>query len=330
MAEAAFEVAARVLDVVQAWLAEPSLESSRLLVVTRGAVAAGQGAASADVTDLAASTVWGLIRTAQSEHPDRFVLLDCDPAVEPAAINWQPLLSRAATTTEPQLAHRNGAMLVPRVVRAANGGQIPAVGGFGAGDQWRVDVLGGGTLDDVGKTDNPRATRALEPGEVRIQVRASGLNFMDVAASLGLAVFEDGIGAEGAGVVVETGPGVTRFAPGDRVLGGFPSTFAPLTVADERMLVGVPESWTFEQAASTPAVFLTAYYGLRDLAGLKAGERVLIHAGAGGVGMAAVQLARHWGAEVFATASPAKWDTLRAMGLDDHHIANSRTLDFAP
>ncbi|WP_282704288.1 SDR family NAD(P)-dependent oxidoreductase, partial [Streptomyces sp. CC219B] len=72
----------------------------------------------------------------------------------------------------------------------------------------------------------------------------------------------------------------------------------------------------------------TAYYGLRDLAGLKAGERVLIHAAAGGVGMAAVQLARLWGADVYATASPAKWPTLRAMGLDDDHIANSRTLDF--
>ncbi|WP_212765016.1 type I polyketide synthase, partial [Streptomyces sp. I05A-00742] len=115
-AGAAFEVAARVLGVVQAWLAEPSLESSRLVVVTRGAVAAGQGAGSADVTDLAASTVWGLIRTAQSEHPDRFVLLDCDPATEPAAINWQPLLSRAATTTEPQLAHRESSFLAPRLV----------------------------------------------------------------------------------------------------------------------------------------------------------------------------------------------------------------------
>ncbi|MBV8788287.1 MAG: SDR family NAD(P)-dependent oxidoreductase, partial [Mycobacterium sp.] len=75
-------------------------------------------------------------------------------------------------------------------------------------------------------------------------------------------------------------------------------------------------------------VFLTAYYGLSVLAGLRAGERVLVHAAAGGVGMAAVQLARHWGAEVFATASRGKWDTLRAMGFDDAHIADSRALDF--
>ena len=70
-----------------------------------------------------------------------------------------------------------------------------------------------------------------------------------------------------------------------------------------------------------PVVFLTAFYGLSVLAGLRAGQRVLVHAAAGGVGMAAVQLARHWGAEVFATASRGKWETLRAMGFDDEHIA---------
>jgi NAD(P)-dependent dehydrogenase (short-subunit alcohol dehydrogenase family)/acyl carrier protein len=90
----------------------------------------------------------------------------------------------------------------------------------------------------------------------------------------------------------------------------------------------VPDGWSFAQAASVPIVFLTAYYGLVDLAGLKQGERVLVHAAAGGVGMAAVQLARHLGAEVFATASPGKWEALRRLGLDEAHIASSRTLEF--
>ncbi|TPQ17732.1 zinc-binding dehydrogenase, partial [Streptomyces sporangiiformans] len=89
-----------------------------------------------------------------------------------------------------------------------------------------------------------------------------------------------------------------------------------------------PDDWSFERAATTPIVFLTALFGLRDLAGLRAGERVLVHAGAGGVGMAAIQLARYLGAEVFATASEGKWDTLRSLGLDDDHIASSRSLDF--
>ncbi|MFE7563351.1 SDR family NAD(P)-dependent oxidoreductase, partial [Kitasatospora sp. NPDC057500] len=325
-AESAHRIAAGLLAAVQAWIAEPRLESTPLIVLTRGAVAAGQGPR-ADVTDLAASTAWGLVRSAQSEHPDRFLLLDADPDTDTE--DWAALITRALGTGEPQLAQRSATLLALRVGRGSGAGQIPAVSGFGAGSDWRIDALGGGTFDEVGRAANPRATRPLEPGEVRLQVRAAGMNFYDVAVALGMVTVTDGLGAEGAGVVVETGPGVTRFAVGDRVLGTFPSAFAPLTVADERMVAPVPEGWSFEQAASIPAVFLTAYYALHDLADLQPGERVLIHAATGGVGMAAVQLARHLGAEVYATASPAKWDTLRAMGLDDDHIANSRTLDFA-
>ena len=90
----------------------------------------------------------------------------------------------------------------------------------------------------------------------------------------------------------------------------------------------MPEGWSFAQAASVPVVFLTAYYALVDLAGLRAGERVLVHAAAGGVGMAAVQLARHLGAGVFGTASPGKWAAFRALGVDGAHMASSRTLEF--
>ncbi len=90
----------------------------------------------------------------------------------------------------------------------------------------------------------------------------------------------------------------------------------------------IPAGWSFTEAASVPIVFLTAYYGLVDVADLQPGEAVVIHAAAGGVGMAAVQLARHLGAEVFGTASPGKWGTLESMGLDEAHIASSRMLEF--
>ena len=99
-------------------------------------------------------------------------------------------------------------------------------------------------------------------------------------------------------------------------------------VVDARLVTAVPPGWSLAQAARVPVVFLTALYGLSVLAGLKSGERVLVHAATGGVGMAAVQLARYWGAEVFATASRGKWDTLRAMGFDDDHIGDTRTLEF--
>ncbi|MEO3756650.1 MDR/SDR family oxidoreductase, partial [Streptomyces sp. B6B3] len=88
------------------------------------------------------------------------------------------------------------------------------------------------------------------------------------------------------------------------------------------------EGWTFAQAATMPVVYLTAYYGLIDLAALRPGQSILIHAAAGGVGTAAVQLAHHLGAEVYATASPGKWHALRQAGLPEDHIASSRTLDF--
>ncbi|TPQ23053.1 MDR/SDR family oxidoreductase, partial [Streptomyces sporangiiformans] len=102
----------------------------------------------------------------------------------------------------------------------------------------------------------------------------------------------------------------------------------PYAVTGRSFLARIPEGWSYEQAASLPVVFLTAYYGLKDLGGLREGESVLVHSGAGGVGMAAIQLARYFGAEVFATASPGKWDALRSLGLDDGHIASSRDLEF--
>jgi polyketide synthase 7 len=135
------------------------------------------------------------------------------------------------------------------------------------------------------------------------------------------------LGVEGAGVVVEVGPEVQGLAVGDAVLGLF-GRVGSEAVVDARLVTAVPAGWSFVQATSVPVVFLTALYGLSVLGGLKAGEKVLVHAATGGVGMAAVRLARHWGAEVFATASRGKWDTLRAMGFDDEHIGDSRTLDF--
>ncbi|OSP39030.1 beta-ketoacyl synthase, partial [Streptomyces sp. 13-12-16] len=155
------------------------------------------------------------------------------------------------------------------------------------------------------------------------------LNFRDVLNTLGMypgpAVL---LGAEAAGVVTATGPGVTGLAPGDRVMGLVTGGFGTHAVADARMVAPVPDGWTFTQAASVPVAFLTAYYGLRDLAGLTAGESVLVHAAAGGVGMAAAQLARHWGAEVYGTAGDHKRRLLRAEGWADDHLASSRTLDF--
>jgi NADPH:quinone reductase-like Zn-dependent oxidoreductase/acyl carrier protein len=161
-------------------------------------------------------------------------------------------------------------------------------------------------------------------------VRAAGLNFRDVLIALDLYPGQAVMGSEGAGVVLETGPGVTGLVPGDRVTGMLGAGFGPVAVTDARLLAPIPGHWSFARAASVPITFLTAWYALTDLARARPGQRLLVHAAAGGVGMAAVRIARHLGLEVFGTASPGKWDVLAAMGLAEDHIASSRTAEFEP
>ena len=315
--ETARGVVAGVLGVVQGWLSDERFASSRLVVVTRGAVAATAGD---DVGGLGQSGVWGLVRSAQAESPGRLVLVDVDGN----EASWG-VLAGALGLDEPQLALRDGRVLVPRLVRMGPSGALAPPLGEPA---WRLHAAQPGTIEGLELVGCPEAAEPLGAGEVRVAVRAAGLNFRDVLIALDVYPGEATIGSEGAGVVLEVAPDVEGLAVGDRVMGLLPGAFGPIAVADRRVLERIPESWSFAQAASAPMVFLTAYYGLVDLAGLGRGERVLIHAGTGGVGMAAVQLAQHLGAEVFATASPGKWEVLRSLGLDEAHIASSRTLEF--
>ncbi|RKN08365.1 type I polyketide synthase [Streptomyces radicis] len=308
----------RALGEIRAWLGDERFADARLAVLTRGAVSGA---------DPEAAALWGLLRSAQSEHPDRFVLLDVDVDADLDNDPDAPLraIDLGVTRDEPQLALINGELRVPRLASAASGDALAPPRGEGP---WRLDTEAPGTLGGLALLPHPEAAEPLAEGEVRVEVRAAGLNFRDVLLALGLYPDPARMGAEGAGVVVETGPGVAGLAPGDRVMGLLPAGIGPLAVADQRLLTRVPEALTWEQAAALPVAHLTAWYGLVDLGGLRAGDRVLVHAAAGGVGMAAVRLARHLGAEVFATASEGKWDTLRAMGLDDEHIASSRTGEF--
>ncbi|WP_432280756.1 type I polyketide synthase [Streptomyces luomodiensis] len=319
-----YDATSRALALLQTWLADPNFAASRLALVTRGGVTVDERRS---VADLGAAAVWGLVRSAQSESPDRFLLVDVDVDEADAPDAFWPALPAALATGEPQLALRAGKAWAPRLVRASSDGTLTLPVRTEAEGAWRLDTISKGTLDNVAFVDSTAAERPLEPGQVRLEIRAAGLNFRDVLLTLGM-VDQDGLGGEAAGYVLEVGPGVTGFAPGDRVFGMFPASIGSVAVADQRMLARIPAGWSFAEAASVPVVFLTAYYGLVDLAGLGSGESVLVHAAAGGVGMAAVQLARHVGAEVWATASPAKWDALRELGLDDDHIASSRSLEF--
>ncbi|MDG9715513.1 type I polyketide synthase [Streptomyces sp. DH24] len=310
---------AGVLARVKEWQADERFSGRRLVVLTSGAVrvdAAGDGA-----PDVAAAGVWGLVRAAISEHPGRFALVDTDD--DPASLST--LARLLPDDGDPQLAVRGGRVWLPRLVRMA--GEEVLVPPAGAGDAWRLDIVAQGRLDGIAFV--PEQPRPLAPGQVRVAIRAAGVNFRDVLNVLGMYPGDAGrMGLEGAGVVVEAGPGVDRWVVGDRVMGMLDGAFGPTAVADARELAPIPKGWTYEQAASVPIVFLTAYYALVDLAGLRAGESVLIHAAAGGVGMAAVQLAQHLGAEVHATASEAKWAAVRALGVPAERIASSRTTGF--
>ncbi|MFF0849229.1 SDR family NAD(P)-dependent oxidoreductase [Streptomyces olivaceus] len=302
---------------VRQWLADDRFESSRLVVVTERAVAVRAGE---HVPGLAASAAWGFLRVAQLERPDHFHLVDLD-----GRDSSLRRLRKALASGEPQLALRDGEAHTARLVHADTDGLLAPPEGAGA---WRLATTEPGTVENL-VLEPCAAERPLEGGEVRVAVRAAGANFRDVLLALGLYPGEAFIGSEAAGVVTEAGPDVTGLAPGDAVMGLFPEgAVGPVAVADRRALTRVPRGWTFVQAATAPVAFLTAYYALRDLGGLRSGQRLLVHAATGGVGMAAVQLARHWGAEVYATASTPKWDTLRATGFDDAHIADSRTLTF--
>ncbi|MFF1418090.1 SDR family NAD(P)-dependent oxidoreductase, partial [Streptomyces sp. NPDC058280] len=315
-AESAHTLTADVLASLQAWLAEDRFAGSRLVFVTRGAVAAGDE----DVSDVAAASVWGLVRSAQTENPGCFGLVDLGFADDTVA-----RLVTSLGADEPQVVIRDGGIQAGRLARLDSGtGLVPP-----AGVPWRLDSKTKGSLDGLTLAPFPEVLEPLTGSDVRIDVRAAGVNFRDVLKALDMYPGDAGrMGREVSGVVTGTGPDATGLRPGDRVTGLVSGGFGSQVVGDARLLTRMPEGWSWETAASMPLVFLTAYYALVDLGGLQRGEKVLIHAGAGGVGMAAIQVANHLGAEVFATASEGKHDVLRSLGVADDHIASSRTTDF--
>ncbi|WP_147144386.1 type I polyketide synthase, partial [Nocardia ninae] len=307
----------RVTEAVQQWLTHES--SKRLVVVTCRATAVGPRD---DVVDLAHAPVWGLLRSAQNENPNRLVLIDID--------DWTQVgdaVSAATRSAAPQIALRRGQILAPRLIA---GGPTPITGSDRVLESsWRLQIGDRQTLDGENfLAVAAEAEASLAPGEVRIAVRATGVNFRDVVTTLGM-VSDQGalIGSEGAGVVIGVADDVRSFVVGDHVMGVIPAV-GSVAVTDHRLLVPVPDGWSFAEAAGVPVAFLTAYYALVHLADLQQGQKLLVHAAAGGVGMAAVQIAQHLGAEVFATASAGKWSAVRVLGLTDERIADSRSLEF--
>lgn len=267
----------------------------------------------------AAAALWGFGHTLLNEQPAYRVTLADLPG---DADGYRSLLAevRARGSGEFQVAYRSGHRHVRRLLPV----DIAARDGEEGNAELAVREYG----QFSGIELRPVADLAPQGDEVQVQVRAAGLNFKDVLNALGmLKDFGDQpLGFEAAGTVVAVGPQASHQV-GDDVVVNYLACMRRRVNVPSPVVVRKPANVSFAEAAGLAAVYVTAYYALHTLARLKPGDKILIHAAAGGVGQAAVQLAQAAGAEVFATASPHKWPVLRAQGV--RHIMNSRTLDFA-
>ncbi|GGX54020.1 type I polyketide synthase [Streptomyces noursei] len=273
--------------------------------------------------------MWGLGRVLATEYP----------AVRIRRISLEPVgeLARDADRLVGELLTDEGA---PETVMTSQGRFQPRL--VTSDMTSRRGVPGSGyrlRLSDPGLAHRlvwvPESRREPGGGELLIEVKAAALNYRDVMVATGLvpdeyAPAEGGprLGLECSGVVTATGPGVTGFAPGDRVYASGYGCLASHVVVSADQTGHMPDAMRFSEAATLPAVFLTVQYALEETARLRPGEAVLVHGGAGGIGLAALQYAHDLGAEVIATAgTPAKRDLLRGLGI--RHVFDSRDLSFA-
>ena len=320
-----------LLRIVQQAARELGAKQPQIWVVTQGAQRV-----SGKEADCAAhqATAWGMARVAAVEHPELNVrLVDLDPATAIDTAITSLVGEMTASADENQIAYRSDRRYVARLAPA---GDRLAAGASGEGMSLPTDGAYRLRISTAGSFDalyyEPTTPPQPGPGQIAIEVKATGLNFSDVLKAMGLYPgITDAIvplGIECAGVVTALGEGATGFEVGDEVMGVAPYSFASHATTADYAMVKKPANLDFAEAATIPITFLTAYYGLIRLAQLQPGERVLIHAGAGGVGLAAIQICQQVGAEVFATAgSEEKRDYLKSLGVQ--HVMNSRTLDFA-
>ncbi|ANJ68259.1 hypothetical protein A9404_03620 [Halothiobacillus diazotrophicus] len=289
----------------------------------------------------ASAALWGMARVAMNEYPGLDITLIDIPAIgtDPATTDVPPAddpllvtVLRELTGTDPEreVILTDQGRFVPRMRPADTTDTATSV----PADRYHLQFDTPGQLRNLKWRAFPE--RALSANEIEVQVKAVGLNFRDVMYAMGLLsdeAVENGfsgpsLGLEFSGVVSRIGAGVTHVKPGDDVLGFGPQCFASHVITHAGAVARKPENWSFAEAATVPTVFFTVYYALAHLAQLSEGERVLIHGAAGGVGIAAIEVARHLKAEIHATAgSDEKRDFVALMGVD--HRYSSRDLAFA-
>jgi acyl transferase domain-containing protein len=311
------------LHLVQALVAREIDSPPSVWLLTRGGLAVTGSSAQIHP---AMTALGGMSQVISAEHPElhcRLLDLDHLRTTDDGEILFRELAGEEFS--EDTIAFRDKSRLVPRLVRLPSATRVPASQQISAPVQ--LEVSEAGMLENLRWVPLERV--APGPDEVEIQVQASGLNFRDVLSALKMYPGKTGaLGAECSGVVTRVGKDVVKLRPGDQVMAIAPGGFSTFVTVRSDHVSFLPAGLSLVEAASIPVAFLTTLYGLHRLARIKAGDRVLIHAAAGGVGLAAVQLAQRAGAEIFATAGSAeKRSHLQALGVN--HLFDSRSLDFA-
>lgn len=305
-------------------LIESQAGSPRVYVVTRGA----RSVTATDVADLEQGGLRGLVRAVGHEYPHLHAThIDLDETTD-AGLLAQQLLSG---TDEDETAWRAGQWYTARLRSAplTPDERRTAVVEH-AGDGMRLDIRSPGNPNSVELV----ACQRVRPGkgQIEVTVGAAGVSYPDALLALGTLPRDDAHlpqpGLDFAGVVTAVGDGVSSHQVGDRVGGIADGCWRSFITCSAEQAVTLPAQLTEEQAAAITTSYATAWYGLHDLAGIRAGEKVLIHSATGGVGQAAIGVARAAGAEIFATAgSPERRQMLRDMGIE--HVYDSRSTGFA-
>jgi acyl transferase domain-containing protein/NADP-dependent 3-hydroxy acid dehydrogenase YdfG/acyl carrier protein len=317
-----------VTHFIQAWAALGRGDAPALALVTGGIHPVG----GRDAIAVEQSPLLGLGRVIINEHQEfRCRLIDLSR--DPSSLEIQDLVEELIDGDDDnEIALRAGVRFVPRLVHRPSGLSPQPERALTAAPsrEYRVDMRAPGVLDNLVVRED--AARRPGCGEIAIRVAAAGLNFRDVMKALGIYPDDaaDGLlfGDECAGTVTAIGEGVDAFAPGDEVIAIGAGSLASSLVTRAEFAFARPADVSVEEAVTIPIAFLTALYALRHVGRLQPGERVLIHAATGGVGLAALHIARHIGAEVFATAGTEEKRTfLRLLGV--RHVMDSRTLAFA-
>ena len=304
---------------------EIAAQAPRLYVLTRNA----QTVLADDHANLEQGGLRGLLRVIGTEHPHlKVTQVDLDEHTGTEAVARQLLLA----TEEDETAWRNDEWYAARLSPSPllpEERQTTVVDHGKAG--MRLQIRTPGDLETLEFAAFDRVPPG--PGQIEVEVSASSINFADVLVSFGRYQTLDGqqpqLGTDFAGVVTAVGPDVTDHQVGDHVGGMSPNgCWATFVTCDARMAAKLPDGLTDGQAAAVTVATATAWYGLQDLARIRAGDKVLIHSATGGVGQAAIAIARAAGADVFATAgSEERRDLLRGMGIK--HVYDSRSVEFA-